>query len=80
MVQTPGYIGYIARLYAVIYNKIREVCKNIFLKIFVHSLGLILMIIGLYFLITTMPSIISVTGMILIFIGLFIFLIPLGVK
>ena len=79
MGQTPGYRGYIAWFYAIIYNKIREACKNIFLKIFVHSLGLILMIVGIYFLIITMPSIISIGGLIIIFIGLFIFLIPLGV-
>jgi hypothetical protein len=72
--------GFISWFYAVIFNKIRNACKNIFLKMFVHSLGALLMIAGLYFLITTMPSITSAEGLILFFIGFIIFLIPLGVK
>ncbi|DAC71824.1 MAG TPA: hypothetical protein DSN98_08370 [Thermoplasmata archaeon] len=75
-----GTRGFIAWFETVIYNKIRETCKNILLKIFVHAFGVLLMVGGIYFLITTMPSMISIAGLILIFIGLFIFLIPLGVE
>ncbi|MBE3121624.1 MAG: hypothetical protein IMZ53_10580 [Thermoplasmata archaeon] len=75
-----GTRGFIAWFEAIIYNKIREVCKNIFVKIFVHTVGVLLMVGGIYFLITTMPSITSVVGMFLIIIGLFVFLIPLGVE
>jgi hypothetical protein len=75
-----GERGFIAWFEAIIYNKIRRACKNIFAKIFVHIVGMLLMIGGIYFLITTMPSMTSVAGLFLIIIGLFVFLIPLGVK
>ncbi len=75
-----GKEGFVAWFEATIYNKIREACKNIFMKIFVHILGLLLMIIGIYFLIATMPSFTSIAGSFLILIGLVVFLIPLGAK
>jgi succinate-acetate transporter protein len=75
-----GSRGFIAWFEAVIYNKIRRACKNIFLKIFIHSIGVLLIMAGIYFLITTMPSMTSIAGLFLIFIGLFVFLIPLGVE
>jgi hypothetical protein len=72
--------GFIAWFEAIIYKKVRDPCKHILVKIIVHTLGMLLMIGGLYFLITALPSIQGIGGMILFFIGLFIFLIPLGVK
>ena len=75
-----GTEGFVAWFEAIIYNKIRRACKNIFLKIFVHSIGVLLMLAGIYFLITTMPSITSIAGLFLFFIGLFVFLIPVGVE
>jgi hypothetical protein len=75
-----GASGFIAWFEIVIYNKIRKACKNIFIKIFVHLLGLVLMIIGLYFLIATMPSFTSIGGLFLSLVGFVIFLIPIGVK
>ncbi|HVQ00916.1 MAG TPA: hypothetical protein VMT57_05330 [Candidatus Thermoplasmatota archaeon] len=74
-----GTKGFIAWSYATIYSSIRNACKNIYIKIFVHTIGIILMVIGIYFLITTMPSIASVAGLFMTFIGLFIIVIPLGV-
>ncbi|MCK5260762.1 MAG: hypothetical protein KAJ44_01105 [Thermoplasmatales archaeon] len=74
-----GKAGFIAWFYAIIYVRVREVCKNIYLKILVHSIGLITMIIGMFYLITTMPSFKSIIGMFLIFIGFVIFLTPLGI-
>lgn len=74
-----GERGFIAWFEAVIYNKIRRTCKNIFLKIFVHSISVLLMMAGIYFLITTMPSMTGIVGLFLFVIGLFVFLIPLGV-
>ena len=75
-----GARGFIAWFEAVIYNNIREACNNFFIKIFVHAIGVLLMIGGIYFLITTMPSLISIGGLFLGIIGLIIFFIPLGVK
>lgn len=75
-----GKAGFIALFEAVVYNNVRKACKNIFVKIFVHLLGFILMISGIYLLITTMPSYTSIFGLFLVFIGLVIFVTPVGVK
>ena len=74
-----GTRGFIAWSEAGVYNKIREACKNIFVRVFVHAVGLLLIIGGLYFLIATMPSLTSVAGLFLSIIGLCIFCIPLGI-
>jgi len=73
-----GTRGFIAWLKAGMYIKIRERCKNIFVRICVHAVGLLWVIGGLYFLIAAMPSMTSAAGMFLSIIGLFIFCIPLG--
>jgi hypothetical protein len=78
--QIIGTKGFVAWFYAVIYNKVRKACKNIFVKISVHLLGIVLMILGAYFLILTMPSFTSIVGLFLILFGLIVFLIPLGAK
>jgi len=75
-----GTAGFVAWFEAIIYNKVRKACKNIFLKIFVHLLGLSSMILGIYFLIVTIPSFLSIVGMFLALIGLVIFLTPIGVN
>ena len=74
-----GKAGFIAWFYAVIYVRLRDACKNIYVKIVVHSIGVIAIVVGLFYLITTMPSMISIFGMFLVFIGLVIFFIQLGV-
>jgi len=74
-----GKAGFVAWFYAIIYNRLRETCKNIYVKILVHSIGVIAIVVGLFYLITTMPSMISILGMFLVFIGLTIFFTPLGV-
>ncbi len=76
---TVGTKGFIVWFEAIVYNKIRNACKNIFIKIFVHSLGVLLMTAGLYFLFTTIPSLTSIAGVFLIMLGLVLFIIPLGV-
>lgn len=73
-----GKTGFIAWFYAVIYKRLRDACKNIYVKLFVHSIGLIAMVVGLFYLITAMPSMTSIVGMFLFLIGLIIFSIPLG--
>jgi len=74
-----GKAGFIAWFYAIIYVRLRESCKNIYVKILMHSIGVIAIVVGLFYLITTMPSMISILGMYLVFIGLVVFFIPLGV-
>jgi|GEM_PF-1519158 len=75
-----GSGGFIAWFYAVIINRVQKSCKNIFVKISVHIIGLISMIFGLYFFVTTMPSVTSVIGLLLMLIGLVIFVIPFGTR
>ena len=73
-----GKAGFIAWFNAVIYNRLREACKNIFVKLLVHSIGIITIVVGMFYLISAMPSFTSIFGMFLVFIGFFIFLIPFG--
>ena len=75
-----GTRGFIAWFEAIMYQKIREVCKNIYIKLFIHTVGLLVVIGGIYFFIATMPSLISVAGLFLTIIGLVIFFIPLGIQ
>jgi len=75
-----GKAGFIAWFEGIIYNRVRKACKNIFVKVFVHLLGLTFMILGIYLLIVTMPSITSIAGMFLGLIRLIIFVTPIGVK
>ena len=76
--QIIGSRGHIAWFEGIIYNRVRKACKNLAIKILVHSIGLILMVIGLFYLITTFPSIMSVGGLLLMFIGFVVFMTPLG--
>ena len=72
--------GFVAWFEGILYNRIRAACRNIFVKLFVHALGVLLMLGGLYFLITNLLSVAGVGGVLLFFVGLFIFMIPLGVE
>ena len=74
-----GKAGFIAWFYAVIYNRLRDACKNIYVKLLVHSIGIITIVVGMFYLITAMPSITSIFGMFLVFIGFIFFLIPLDI-
>ena len=76
--QTIGTGGFISWFYAVVYVNIRKACKNIIIRLIVHTIGLLLMILGLNYLITTFPSAISASSILLILIGFVIFLIPMG--
>ena len=73
-----GKAGFIAWFYAVIYIRLRQACKNIFVKLFVHSIGIIIIIVGMFYLITAMPSMTSIFCMFLALVGLVVFLIPFG--
>lgn len=75
-----GEREFIAWFETLMYNKIRDVCKNIYVKIFVHAVGVLLIIGGIYFLITTMPSFTNIAGLFLIIIGLVVFVITVGVE
>lgn len=76
---TQSGTGFVTWFEIFVYNKIRNACKNIVIKIFVHLIGLIFMMVGIYFLISTIPSFTSIGGMFMIFFGLVVFLIPIGV-
>jgi hypothetical protein len=75
-----GTKGFIAWFEVLIYRKLRNASKNIYVKIAVHTIGVLLIITGIYFVITTIPSLASIAGLFLIIIGLVIFVIPLGVE
>ena len=73
-----GTNGFVAWFYSLIYMRIVRACKNIFVRITIHLLGLIVTIIGLFALITTMPSITSIFGIFLTMIGVVVFIMPFG--
>ena len=75
-----GTEGFIAWFYGLMYKRIRRMCKNIFVKLSIHSSGLIIMIVGMYLFKVTMPSLTSIAGLLLILIGLVVFVLPLGVE
>jgi len=75
-----GTSGFIAWFYAIIYKRMRSACKNIYIKVGIHLTGILAMIFGVYLMITTMPSLTSILGMLLIFLGLVIFALPFGVE
>ena len=54
--------------------------KRIYVKLFVHSIGLIAMIVGLFLLITTLPSLLSIFGVSIALCGLVTFFTPLGLE
>ena len=74
-----GSRGQIAWFYGIVYEWVRNTCKNIYIKIIVHSIGIILMVFGLFYFITYFMAPGSAYGMIMMFAGLIIFLTPLGV-
>ena len=75
-----GTEGFVAWFQGLIYNKILDACKNIYVKVFIHLIGVIAIIIGVYLLITTMPSLVSIGGLFLALIGLVVFVTPFGAK
>ena len=76
--QIIGTRGFIALFEAVIYNKVRKACKNIVIKIIIHSIGLMLMITGMFYLITSFISPIGIFGLLLMFVGFVVFMTPFG--
>ena len=75
-----GTEGFVSWFYAIIYKRVRKACENIFIKIFVHIIGLISMIIGLFFLMTSTPPLSIAAAIFFIMGGLVIFLTPVGVE
>lgn len=74
-----GTEGFVAWFYSLIYMRVVRACKNIFVKIIVHSIGLIVIIIGLFALKTITPPT-HILGIILIFAGVVVFITPFGVN
>ena len=73
--------GQKAWFFGIIYMWIRDVCrKSIYAKLFVHSIGLITMILGLYLLISTMPYLTSIIGVFIGLFGLFLFFTPFSLE
>ena len=79
MADDIGTKGFVTWFEIEIYEKVRKTCKNLYIRLLVHSLGLIAMIIGLYFLLTNNPSLKSILGLFLIIFGSVIFITPFGV-
>lgn len=75
-----GTRGFIAWFEAGVYDKLRNACKNIFMKIFVYGIGVLVMLFGLYYLLIAMPSLTSIVGLLLLVFGLVVFVLPMGVK
>ena len=75
-----GTDGQVSWFQGIIYNKIQKACKNIYVKVILHLFGIIALLLGLYLLITTMPSFTSIAGLFLTLIGLIIFVLPFGAK
>ena len=75
-----GTKGFVVWFFILIYMRVVQACKNNFIRMFIHSIGLIITIFGLFFLISIIPSIISIIGMFLVFIGIVIFVTPFGVN
>ena len=78
--QIIGTDGFVAWFYSIIYMRVVRACKNNFIRILVHSIGLIITIYGLYTLITSILTPLSVYGIFLILGGIVIFVIPFGVN
>ena len=75
-----GSDGFVAWFYAIFYMKVVKACRNIVVRMFIYSIGIIIIIIGLFYFILTMPSIISIIGMFMILIGVIVFITPFGVN
>jgi hypothetical protein len=75
-----GREGFVAWFYAIVYKKIQSICKNIYIKIGIHSIGMIMMVFGAYLMITAMPSLTSILGMLLMFLGIVVFALPFGAE
>ena len=80
IIMVIGTRGHKTLLFGFIYNWIRQGCKNLYIKLFIHSMGLILIIIGLNLLIGYFLEPLSIIGLFLCFIGLFLFITPFGVE
>jgi len=78
--QTIGTDGFVAWFFSIIYMRIVRACKNIFVRILVHSIGLIITIFGLCAFLTSILSPMSIYGLFLIFGGIVIFVIPFGIN
>ena len=81
MVRVPGERGYITWFYSIIYMWIRKVCRrHIFVKLLVHSIGVIGMVFGIFLLISTMPSITSLIGILIGLFRLILFITPMNLE
>ena len=74
-----GTGGFVVWFYMLIYLAIRKRCTNIYMKLFIHTLGVIIILIGWTLFVKPMLSFVSVPGLFIIFAGLVFFVLPLGV-
>jgi hypothetical protein len=76
-----GFGAHRGFFFVFIYMWIRDVCrKSIYVKLFVHSIGLISMILGLFLLVSTLPSMTSIMGVFLGLFGLVLFFTPFSLE
>jgi len=78
--QIIGTDGFVAWFYSIIYMRIVRACRYNIIRILIHSIGLLLTILGLYAFITIIPSITSALGIFIILGGVVIFVIPFGIN
>ncbi len=72
-----GSKGQRAWFFGIIYMWIRDICrKSIYVKLMVHSIGLISMIVGIYLLVVYFLALYSIIGITLGLFGLVIFFSP----
>ncbi|UCF11669.1 MAG: hypothetical protein JSW06_06365 [Thermoplasmatales archaeon] len=72
--------GAIALFYTFVYQKILNACENVYVRVSVHLIGLIVMIFGLRYFIVTKPSVLGAIGLFIIVWGITIFIIPFGTE
>jgi hypothetical protein len=76
-----GSRGQRAWFFGIIYMWIRDVCrKSIYVKLFVHAMGLTSMILGLYFLVEYFLAPFSIIGISMILFGLVMFFTPFNLE
>ena len=75
-----GSKGQITLLNGFFYKWIRQGCKNLYIKLIIHSIGLIVLLMGISLFICYIVKPLSVLGIFLSFIGLFLFLTPFGIE
>ena len=77
VIGTEGFVGW---FYAVTWRLIQRFCKKTYGKFITHSLGVILIILGMYPIIRFLNPIFQFGGLALIFGGLVLFITPFSLN